>query len=279
MRRSIGLALGLAFCAIAPAAAENGTGIEVATGLAGSHASMERQNAIARENDFSFVRTWRQVDELVDQGLLVPARGNADYKLANVSHPVTRPTTRLFVERLGNQYHQSCGQKLVVTSLTRPINEQPENASDLSVHPAGMAVDLRVPAKSSCRRWLEGQLLSLESKGVLDVTRERKPAHYHVAVFPEAYSSYVAPLLAADSAASAALANNAGIAAQLAADAQDIASRSAQVDAPRVQAGIGPGPGLFMTLVYALMLLSGAVFAVLKIRGPVQAPVEVRRKD
>src|SRR4051812_40291190 len=139
MRRSLGLALGLAISVSAPVLAENGTGIEVATGLAGSHASMERQNAVARENDFSFVRTWRQIEDLVDQGLLVPARGNADYKIAGVSHPVTRPSTRTFVERLGRQYHESCGSPLVVTSLTRPISEQPENASDLSVHPAGMA--------------------------------------------------------------------------------------------------------------------------------------------
>jgi hypothetical protein len=37
-------------------------------------------------------------------------------------------------------------------------------------------------------------LLSLEDKVVLDVTRERNPAHYHVAVFPRQYERYVAKL-------------------------------------------------------------------------------------
>ncbi|HYW06042.1 MAG TPA: hypothetical protein VE913_03745, partial [Longimicrobium sp.] len=67
----------------------------------------------------------------------------------------------------------------------------PGNAHTLSVHPAGMAVDFRVSRNAECRTWLEGTLLGLERAGVLDVTRERMPPHYHVAVFPDAYSAYV----------------------------------------------------------------------------------------
>jgi hypothetical protein len=81
-----------------------------------------------------------------------------------------------------------------VTSLTRPLNRQPRNASDLSVHPAGMALDLRTSRRSSCRRWIESTLLSLEKKGVLEATRERRPAHYHVAIFPTSYLHYVSAL-------------------------------------------------------------------------------------
>jgi hypothetical protein len=80
----------------------------------------------------------------------------------------------------------------VVTSLTRPISEQPRNSHRLSVHPTGMAVDLRVPADSGARRWLENTLLSLENNGVLDVTKEKSPPHYHVAVFPLKYEAYAA---------------------------------------------------------------------------------------
>ena len=57
-----------------------------------------------------------------------------------------------------------------------------------------MALDLRAPRRTACRRWLERTLLSLEGKGVLDATRERRPAHYHVAIFPAAYLSYVEAL-------------------------------------------------------------------------------------
>lgn len=152
---------------------------------------MQRQNRIAQQHDYTFLRTSSQVRRFVSSGYLERLNGNADYELARVSHPYARPAVRLFVERLANQYRAACGEKLVVTSLTRPVLEQPRNASDLSVHPAGMAVDLRISRKRSCVKWLEKTLLSLEKQGVLDVTRERRPPHYHVALFPEPYTKYV----------------------------------------------------------------------------------------
>ncbi len=159
--------------------------------LEGSTASMARQNAVALEHDYSFLRTGSDVKKFVGLGLLVPMKGNAHYELAAVSHAAARPSVRTFVERLAQQYVSACNERLVVTSLTRPSARQPRNASDQSVHPAGMAVDLRISNKSSCRRWLEKTLLALEKTGVLDVTRERRPAHYHIAVFPDPYLAYV----------------------------------------------------------------------------------------
>ncbi len=88
-----------------------------------------------------------------------------------------------------------------MTSLTRPSSRQPGNAHRLSIHPAGMAVDLRVPGDPADRQWLENALLSLEAAGVLDATRERRPPHYHVAVFPEAYRKHVAARLTTEAAA------------------------------------------------------------------------------
>jgi LysM repeat protein len=57
-----------------------------------------------------------------------------------------------------------------------------------------MAVDLRVPSSARCRRWLESTLLALERRRVLDATLERHPLHFHVAVFPNEYLTYVARL-------------------------------------------------------------------------------------
>ena len=57
-----------------------------------------------------------------------------------------------------------------------------------------MAVDLRIPPKQACRTWLENYLLAMEKDDVLDVTRERRPPHYHVAVFPDTYEQYVVSL-------------------------------------------------------------------------------------
>lgn len=166
-------------------------GVAEAQSLRGSTSTMQRQNRIAQDHDYTFLQTSSQVKRFVSSGYLERLSGNADYELAAVSYPYARPAVRLFVERLASQYRAACGEKLVVTSLTRPVLEQPRNASDLSVHPAGMAVDLRVSRSSKCVRWLERTLLSLEKQGVLDATRERRPPHYHVALFPEPYTRYV----------------------------------------------------------------------------------------
>jgi LysM repeat protein len=160
--------------------------------LRGSTRAMYRQNRVAQQHDYSFLQTSSEVRHFADLGLLVRLSGNNNYMLASVSHPYTRPAVKMFVERLGAQYRAACGEKLVVTSLTRPAREQPRNASDLSVHPAGMAVDLRISKKRSCRKWIEKTLLSLERQGLLEAGRERRPPHYHVALFPEAYTKHVA---------------------------------------------------------------------------------------
>jgi LysM repeat protein len=57
-----------------------------------------------------------------------------------------------------------------------------------------MAVDIRRSNNMGCRSWLEGVLLSLEKTGVLEATRESRPPHYHVALFPKPYARYVANL-------------------------------------------------------------------------------------
>ncbi len=166
-----------------------------AQSLRGSRASLDRQVAEARRHDFTHLTGAAQVRRFVDAGLLVHVAGNRDYTLVDVSFPFARPEVRLFIERLASQYREACGERLVVTSLTRPLSHQPRNASDRSVHPTGMAIDLRLPA-GRCRRWLEGVLLSLEARGVLEATRERRPPHYHVAVYPKPYAAYVRELTA-----------------------------------------------------------------------------------
>ncbi len=105
--------------------------------------------------------------------------------LGEVSFPYARPEVKTFLEQLSSAYHAACGEPLVVTSMVRPISRQPRNASPISVHPTGMAVDLRRSDRHGCRQWLESTLLALEGEGMIEATRERWPPHYHVAVFPD----------------------------------------------------------------------------------------------
>lgn len=166
-------------------------GAAAAQSLKGSRSSVDLQHRVALEHDFSFLSTGNRVRTFVDRGYLVRVQPSRDVDLHAVSYPYARPEVALFIDRLASQYRSACGEKLVVTSLTRPLSAQPANASDKSVHPAGMAVDIRIPGASRCRSWLEGVLLSLEKARVIEATRERRPPHYHVAVFPRQYQAYV----------------------------------------------------------------------------------------
>jgi LysM repeat protein len=159
--------------------------------LKGSTASLDRQEQEAAQHDFTYLRTGAQVKTFVELGLLVQIRATADFELHQVSYPYARPEVQVFVDRLASQYRDACNEKMVVTSLTRPLNSQPANASDRSVHPTGMAVDLRRTNNSRCRAWLEGVLLQLESAGVIEATRETRPPHYHIVLFPKEYTRYL----------------------------------------------------------------------------------------
>jgi hypothetical protein len=167
-------------------------GTAFADGLAGSPSSMLRQHEIAVKEDYSFLRTPTEVRKLATAGALVPIVESANLALSKVSYPFARPEVLDFVEHFAQRYRDSTGARLVVTSLTRPSSAQPSNAHKLSVHPAGMAVDLRVPADPAARQFIERSLLDMEKAGVLDVTRERSPAHYHIAVFAEKWAPYAA---------------------------------------------------------------------------------------
>lgn len=165
-----------------------------AQSLRGSSNSMRRQHNQAIAHDFTFLRNSAHVTRFVDMGLLVRLPGNENYQLHAVSFPYARQEVKTFVERLSSQYRRACGEVLTVTSLTRPKSRQPRNSSRLSVHPTGMAVDLRRPYSRACRAWLEDVLLHLEAGGTVEATRERRPPHYHIAVYPNQYKRYVAQL-------------------------------------------------------------------------------------
>jgi len=163
--------------------------------LVGSAASMARQNRAAEDLAFTYLRNPEDIEVFVRHGLLVYVPGNGDYQVDGASFPYARPEVKRFLEWMGHLERRSCGEPLVATSLVRPKSHQPRNASIHSVHPTGMAMDLRRSLRRACSSLLESTLLDLESRGILEATKERFPAHYHVALFPESFSSY---LLAVD---------------------------------------------------------------------------------
>lgn len=146
----------------------------------------------ARAEGFSFFASPGSVRRAVDAGYLVPLIADANFTLHDVGFPFVRPAVRTFVERLGSQYAQACGETLEVTSAVRPTTVRLPNSVARSVHPTGMAVDLHKSEKAACRAWLRETLLELEDTGVLEATEEFSPPHFHVAVYPTPYDRYVA---------------------------------------------------------------------------------------
>ena len=191
----IGAAVALASAAFA--------GTAQAGELGGSLTSMKLQHGVAVEHQYTFLRTPAQIRDYVAKGRLEEVSGSANYVLNKVSFPYARREVRLFVERIAADYRAATGGTLVVTSLTRPDALQPRNAHQLSVHPAGMAVDFRVPEDAAGRQWVEKTLLTLEQRGLIDATRERRPPHYHVAVFREPFLAYEKKREAEDAVAAA----------------------------------------------------------------------------
>lgn len=158
--------------------------------LQGTKAAVEAAYQAALDSDLSFLETKEKILEFAEKGLRVTLTEGEHLRFHQVGYPYGVPAMQLFLSRLGSQYHGACNEKLVVTSLMRPKNEQPANASDFSVHPTGIAVDLRIP-EGACRRWLERSLLTMEERGVIEATREVNPPHYHVVVYPKQYTLYV----------------------------------------------------------------------------------------
>jgi hypothetical protein len=159
--------------------------------LRGSPEAMIEQNRIAVEHGLEFFTTRGEIDTAVARGDLVHLPGDANYEVADfVDPPYAHPTALHFIERVAALNHEACGEPLVVTSAVRPIDEQPPNAHALSVHPAGVAVDFRVSQTAACREWFEEKLLTLEALDVINATREQRPPHYHVAIYPEPYGAY-----------------------------------------------------------------------------------------
>ncbi|MEO7454942.1 MAG: DUF5715 family protein [Gemmatimonadaceae bacterium] len=170
--------------------------------LRGSKASVEKMYEFAQSNRMPFYLTQTNVDAAIEQGRLVPLTGGATYELTRgVGFSYSTKEARQFVEAFAPQYLAACGTPLVVTSAARPLNRQPHNANAHSVHPTGIAVDIRRPPAGPCLTWVRSALTTLETKGIIEATEEHHPVHLHLAVLVAPGRSVLLPQLATSSVA------------------------------------------------------------------------------
>ena len=154
-----------------------------AQSLRGSMSSVELMYESAVSNGLEFYETAGDVRDAAEEGTFVRVKSSGDLTVKGASFPYVLPATRDWVTAFAEDYRDACKQPLVVTSGVRPAAKQPRNASPLSVHPTGMAIDLRRP-RGKCLTWLRRQLVAQERAGTVEATEERRPAHFHVAVLP-----------------------------------------------------------------------------------------------
>jgi len=154
--------------------------------LRGSKESVQKMYDFAQTHGLQFYLTPTNLKDAIAKGKLVQMSSEATYEvMPSVGFSYATPEAKQFVAAFAPLYQAACGTPLVVTSLARPTSRQPRNSNPYSVHPTGIAVDLRRPPAGPCQTWVRNALAELENKGFVEATEERRPAHLHVAVLTE----------------------------------------------------------------------------------------------
>jgi len=180
-RGSVALAA-FACLAVAPAARAQ-RAVREPESLRGSKASVEKMYDFAESHRYPFYLTPTTLDSAIARGKLVPLTGDANYELTRgVGFSYATVEAREFITQFAPQFLAACGAPLTVTSAARPMSRQPRNANPHSVHPTGIAVDIRRPYAGPCLTWVRSALAELEARGFVEATEEHHPAHLHLAV-------------------------------------------------------------------------------------------------
>ncbi len=182
-----GMACSRTLCTAAVVALLGGATARVAAQtLRGSQSSVDLMYSSAHARDLEFLETPDEIYQAAMAGALKLISVTQDLDLDEAKFPFVLPNTLRFADSLAAAFHADCGERLVVTSGARPLDEQPRNASPKSVHPTGMAIDFRKPRAGACLTWLRTNLVKLEDEGVIEATEERHPPHFHIAVLHQA---------------------------------------------------------------------------------------------
>ncbi|HEY0996641.1 MAG TPA: DUF5715 family protein [Gemmatimonadaceae bacterium] len=152
------------------------------TALRGSRPKVQGTyyNTVAR--GVAFYDAMDEARAAIAAGKFVPLYGNQYYATYRMTLAYATPDARTFVETLAPQFVEHCDEMMVVTSALRPKEKSPRNGSPWTVHPTGIAVDIRKPRNRACWSWLRQRLLDYQAEGVVDATEEFHPPHFHIAV-------------------------------------------------------------------------------------------------
>lgn len=158
--------------------------------LAGSQTTLRTIHTYFSTHNYPFLRTETAIVRLYNAGELRHIddpfiKKTLGYNTYDIRWDYVRPAVFSFIQVLALDMRTACHEPLVLTSALRLVGNSPPNGSKrFTVHPTGFAIDIRKP-KGTALIWLRQYLLNAEQTGVLDVTEEFYPPHFHVVVFPQ----------------------------------------------------------------------------------------------
>jgi hypothetical protein len=172
--------------------------------LAGSHESLERQNARSDAEGLERIEDEADLADRIAHGLLVPVPVSTALSVnGNLpeNHRYCRPWTARFLADLARQHAAQFHRPLEVSSAVRTVEYQKRlmgtngNAAAaegdiVSPHLTGATIDI---AKSGLGRqeiaWMRSSLLAMEQARMIDVEEEFHQACFHITV----YKNYAPP--------------------------------------------------------------------------------------
>ena len=144
--------------------------------------SIGYQYLYALAHEIPFLETPKAVDEAFARGELMDLRENPNLRFYKVSYYYVKPSTKIWLDKFEFESRPVCGDELWVTSAMRPVNMKLWNSSPISVHPTGMAVDLRIPKRNDCYKWFLSHFDRDKKLGLIDYIIEKVEPNFHVAV-------------------------------------------------------------------------------------------------
>ncbi len=149
--------------------------------VGGEVSSSEQQLGYALELQLPLITTDADYQARISSGYFI--RLESPFMEVHARRPYALPSTVVFVAELAREYYNAGCGLLVVKDALRLTSERPSNGSLYSVHPAGMAVDIRTKyIPTECADWLRTYINQKEAEGKVDGTQEWKPEHLHVVV-------------------------------------------------------------------------------------------------
>ncbi len=177
----------------------------LANSLRANSDSQVIQNERANRDRLSRLEDQKMLDRFARLRLLTPVPANArGYYLHAVPARLhyLRPWSKLFLDRLSNQFRARFGKRLRITSLIRTAkyqkslekrnhNAAPASGKKRSTHLTGASLDISKKGMARAQRqWLRRVLTSLKRKGYLFAVEEFYQPNFHIMVHRN-YPEYV----------------------------------------------------------------------------------------